>query len=477
MNILKLFSLFLLLFTTQVYSQSIIKHKVAKGESIFTIAKKYNIKDVEIYELNPEIQGKYLQLNAILLIPNKDFEDTIQKTHKVTSGETLNLIAEKYNLKLAKLMELNPKVDARRLKIGAVLQLSALEKKEEIVNITNFNTEKTHIVSSGETLGAIAKKYTISLATLMDLNPDIDAKRLKVGTVLKLFNTNKSAVLVDSQLSETNTIKESFRLKTHKIEKGETLKLIAKKYKISLRHLNELNPKINPRKLKIGTVIKLNKPELISEISIKKDSSNTVFIDETKDLLHKVLANETKFGIAKKYGISVEKIDELNPEVIDNLPEDYLLIIKKGSDNESLTPDAINKMKFDETTLVKIEILIDEATKKIGTPYRSGGTSEKGFDCSGLMFTTFKEINMILPRSSRNMANIGLKVSKDEAKVGDLIFFATNRKRIISHVGMITEIIGNEIKFIHSSTSLGVIISSVKEAYYSKRFVQINRVL
>jgi len=477
MNILKLFSLFLLLFTTQVYSQSIIKHKVAKGESIFTIAKKYNIKDVEIYELNPEIQGKYLQLNAILLIPNKDFEDTIQKTHKVTSGETLNLIAEKYNLKLAKLMELNPKVDARRLKIGAVLQLSALEKKEEIVNITNFNTEKTHIVSSGETLGAIAKKYTISLATLMDLNPDIDAKRLKVGTVLKLFNTNKSAVLVDSQLSETNTIKESFQLKTHKIEKGETLKLIAKKYKISLRHLNELNPKINPRKLKIGTVIKLNKPELISENSIKKDSSNTVFIDETKDLLHKVLANETKFGIAKKYGISVEKIDELNPEVIDNLPEDYLLIIKKGSDNESLTPDAINKMKFDETTLVKIEILIDEATKKIGTPYRSGGTSEKGFDCSGLMFTTFKEINMILPRSSRNMANIGLKVSKDEAKVGDLIFFATNRKRIISHVGMITEIIGNEIKFIHSSTSLGVIISSVKEAYYSKRFVQINRVL
>ena len=347
----------------------------------------------------------------------------------------------------------------------------------EIVNITNFNTEKTHIVSSGETLGAIAKKYTISLATLMDLNPDIDAKRLKVGTVLKLFNTNKSAVLVDSQLSETNTIKESFQLKTHKIEKGETLKLIAKKYKISLRHLNELNPKINPRKLKIGAVIKLNKPELISENIIKKDSSNIVFIDETKDLLHKVLANETKFGIAKKYGISIEKIDELNPEVYNNLPEDYLLIIKKGSDNESLTPDAINKMKFDETTSVKIEILIDEATKKIGTPYRSGGTSEKGFDCSGLMFTTFKEINMILPRSSRNMANIGLKVSKDEAKVGDLIFFATNRKRIISHVGMITEIIGNEIKFIHSSTSLGVIISSVKEAYYSKRFVQINRVL
>ena len=93
------------------------------------------------------------------------------------------------------------------------------------------------------------------------------------------------------------------------------------------------------------------------------------------------------------------------------------------------------------------------------------------------MFTTFKEVNMTLPRSSRNMARIGSKVSKEEAKAGDLIFFATTRKKTISHVGMITEIIGDEIKFIHSSTSLGVIISSVKEAYYAKRFVQINRVL
>jgi len=474
MNILKLFSLFLLLLTTHVYSQSTIKHTVSKGESIFTISKKYNVKDAEIYELNPEVQGKYLQLNAVLLIPNKDFEDTIVKTHKVASGETLNLIAEKYNLKLSKLMELNPGVNARKLRIGTILNLSASENKKDILPFEN-----KHIVIYGETLGGIAQKYKISLKTLLNLNPDVDANKIKVGTVLKLDNQTN---LIENNLNEnkttaTNSISEIFELKTHKIKKGETLKLIAKKYKISLQYLNELNPEINPRKLKIGTVIKLNKPELISENNIKKDSSNIVFIDETKDLIHKVLANETKFGIAKKYGISVDKIDELNPEVINNLPTDYSLIIKKGSYSASLTPEVIEKIKSDETTSIKIEILIDEASKKIGTPYRSGGTSKKGFDCSGLMFTTFKEVNMTLPRSSRNMARIGSKVSKEEAKAGDLIFFATTRKKTISHVGMITEIIGDEIKFIHSSTSLGVIISSVKEAYYAKRFVQINRVL
>ena len=74
------------------------------------------------------------------------------------------------------------------------------------------------------------------------------------------------------------------------------------------------------------------------------------------------------------------------------------------------------------------------------------------------------------------MAKIGRVLNQDEYKVGDLIFFKTVSRRI-SHVGMITEINGDEIKFIHSSTSLGVIISSTKEAYYQKTFAQVNRVL
>lgn len=476
MNILKLFSLFILLLTSSAYSQATIKHTVTKGESISAISKKYNVKESEIYELNPQTKGKYLQLNATLLIPNKNFEDTTPKTHTVASGETLSIIAQKYNLKLAKLMELNPTVDSRRLKIGTVLQISSSEKNEEFANILT-----THKVVSGETLGGIAQKYNIGLSKLRSLNPEIDPKYLKVGTVLKLIeekNINEKTIsIVNNQETEIATNSEEFQLKTHKIKKGETLKIIAKKYQLTLNQLKALNPKLEPRKLKIGTVVVLNKLDSLSINKAKKDSSYTVFVDETKDLLHKVLINETKYSIAKKYGITVEKIDELNPEVINSLPENYLLIIKKGTINEGLTPEIINKIKYDEITSVKIEILIEEASKKIGTPYRSGGTSGKGFDCSGLMYTTFKEINMDLPRSSKGMAKYGIKINKSDAKKGDLIFFTTNRKGSISHVGLITEVLDDEIKFIHSSTSLGVIISSIKEPYYAKRFVQINRIL
>ena len=65
----------------------------------------------------------------------------------------------------------------------------------------------------------------------------------------------------------------------------------------------------------------------------------------------------------------------------------------------------------------------------------------------------------------------------DFKQKGDLIFFTTNGRGYINHVGMVIDIVGDEIKFIHSSTSKGVIISSTKEHYYQKTFAQINRVI
>lgn len=131
---------------------------------------------------------------------------------------------------------------------------------------------------------------------------------------------------------------------------------------------------------------------------------------------------------------------------------------------------------IDKESNYLIEQLINNASDNLGTRYRGGGTSKDGFDCSGLLFSTFKKFDITLPRSSHEMAKIGRVLNQDEYKVGDLIFFKTVSRRI-SHVGMITEINGDEIKFIHSSTSLGVIVSSTKEAYYQKTFAQVNRVL
>lgn len=124
-----------------------------------------------------------------------------------------------------------------------------------------------------------------------------------------------------------------------------------------------------------------------------------------------------------------------------------------------------------------VEQLINSASDNLGVGYRAGGTTSAGFDCSGLMYSTFKKYDITLPRSSYEMAEAGTVINQHNAKKGDLIFFINRGQSRINHVGMIVDVSGDEIKFIHSSTNGGVMISSLKEPYYDRTFKQINRVI
>ncbi len=130
-----------------------------------------------------------------------------------------------------------------------------------------------------------------------------------------------------------------------------------------------------------------------------------------------------------------------------------------------------------ENSSYLVEQLINSAATKIGTRYKSGGVTDEGFDCSGLMYNIFNLYQMKLPHSSFEQSKLGFIVERENIQKGDLIFFRTNGRNQINHVGMVVEILEDEIKFIHSSTSSGVIISSTKEPYYQKSFAQANRVL
>lgn len=125
------------------------------------------------------------------------------------------------------------------------------------------------------------------------------------------------------------------------------------------------------------------------------------------------------------------------------------------------------------------EKIINSATENIGVPYKAAGTTKAGFDCSGLVFTTFNQFDIKLPRSSAEQAKIGIDLGKNisKAQKGDLIFFKTNNRSKINHVGIVVEAKDDELQFIHASTSRGVIISSTKEAYYERAFSQLNRIL
>lgn len=111
--------------------------------------------------------------------------------------------------------------------------------------------------------------------------------------------------------------------------------------------------------------------------------------------------------------------------------------------------------------------IIATARKYIGTPYRYGGTTSKGFDCSGFTQLVYAKNGIDVPRSTLGQAKIGSKLSKGELRTGDLVIFSNTYKSGPSHTGIY---IGNG-DFIHSSTSKGITISNINSSdYYRKHF-------
>lgn len=125
-----------------------------------------------------------------------------------------------------------------------------------------------------------------------------------------------------------------------------------------------------------------------------------------------------------------------------------------------------------------INSILKDAEKYIGTPYKFGGNTSSGFDCSGFTVKVFEENDQKLPRRSSDQADAGKKIDISEVKPGDLLFFATAGGSRVSHVGIVHDIGSDgEIKFIHASTSKGVMISSLNEKYWNKAYLHAQRVL
>ncbi|MEL6976359.1 MAG: C40 family peptidase [Bacteroidota bacterium] len=149
----------------------------------------------------------------------------------------------------------------------------------------------------------------------------------------------------------------------------------------------------------------------------------------------------------------------------------------EGSSEETNPTPKFSKKKEKEPDQ-KILDVIATAMDFSGTRYRFGGTTKKGMDCSGLVYVSLKENDILFPRTSYNMADEGKRIRVNEVRKGDLLFFKTSKSgKRINHVGLVVDVKGDDIKFIHSTTSRGVIVSSLREGFWNYSFVQATRIL
>jgi LysM repeat protein len=328
-NIVNIF--FILIITVNsLFGQSKknIEHKVIKGETITQIAKKYNTTPAEIFKLNPDAQ-KGIGLNTILVIPNTkgvsktkvSFASTVKK-HEVKPKETLFSIAKQYNISTATIESVNPELKNNPLKPGQILiipnkdivvksepkkSIETENKKEDKKTIANQDKEKNiiHEVKAQETKYSIAKQYDVTIEQLEKLNPSIVqglpiGYKLIIGPKKDSKNLNQEVPKKEIPVVENpkKEIPKIDPLTTYTIKPKETLYSLTNQFDISQEQLFELNPELKEG-MKEGMTIKIPKKTIAVYVARKE------YINLTKNF--KVTTNKK---IALLLPFNINKLDK-----------------------------------------------------------------------------------------------------------------------------------------------------------------------
>jgi len=283
----------------------------------------------------------------------------------------------------------------------------------------------------------------------------------------------------------------AFSAGTYKVKSGDTLGSISKKCKISVDKLKSLNG-LTSDSLRKGQILVVSsgtvsssKQKNTTKGRINKQRTFTTAGNEDQtvgEFIHyKVEKGDTLETLAEKFDIEKSDIVDLNNIKKKGLTPGRIIRLPKPegeNDDEivALSPDmnssySLKKWRSED----EMGMLVKVAKSFAGAPYRYGGDSVRGLDCSAYVKKIYDIFEVQLPRSAREQYCAGTKVSRNDLTTGDLVFFRTRKQFTYpTHVGIYI----GEGRFIHASSYCrqGVRISSLSEDYYSKRFMGAVRV-
>ncbi|WP_299744228.1 LysM peptidoglycan-binding domain-containing protein [uncultured Rossellomorea sp.] len=380
-------------------------------------------------------------------------------THKVESGDSLWLIANKYDTSVANLKNWN-KLQSEMIFPNQVLKVAASGAQSPQAPAppkqnTGQTSAKTYTIKSGDTLGQIAGKHSISLSDLMSWN-GLNNHLIYPGQVLKVSKTG-SQPAPSSPAPAPAPPKQDGSMTSYSVKSGDTLSHIGMKFGVTVAQLKSWNG-LSSDFLSIGQVLKVSKsaapatPAPSQPAPPKPDSSMTSYT---------VKSGDTLSHIGATFGVSVSELRSWN-----NLSSDFLRIgqvLKVKGTAEAVKPPAAPAPS--QSSSFSVDRLLSEATSHMGTPYVWGGSSAGGFDCSGFIYYVFKEAgaNGVKRLSSEGYYSRSYYVNTPQP--GDLVFFENTYKKGISHLGIY---IGNN-EFIHAGDN-GVQVSSLSNSYWKSKF-------
>ncbi len=338
--------------------------KISGRETLNSLAQKYKVDVNDVVFANPSINpNKILKKGTVVRIPlgakttaseslasdepsssvnssngeqqqdNYNNPKLEYQVHIIKKNETLNSIARKYNIDEEAIRGANPDINFGSLKEGNALRIP-LQSANIIKNVTSSNSQIVinHIVKENETLFDVAKKYNVSLDSLLVWN-NLRNYKIYPGKSIKIklenqnftqqSNVQSNSDNLDSGTFETfsPTVKKEYVIKEvkiqHKVKKGETLASIADKYNVTIQQIVAWNPKLKKRmnNLLAGEVLKLyTKRKVEVDVSSNKTGNNT----KGKSKYHIVRPGDTLSSISSRYGVPIEVLVSKNPNLNPN---------------------------------------------------------------------------------------------------------------------------------------------------------------
>ncbi|MEM1502917.1 LysM peptidoglycan-binding domain-containing protein [Domibacillus sp. 8LH] len=452
-------------------------YTVKKGDTLFSIANQYKLSVVQLMELN-DLTSDALSINDQLIVsqteeniqeePNEVKTETAEpaavvytaaaSSYTVQSGDSLGLIASRYKTSVSALKQLNG-LSSDVIYAGQKLKVSgsASSTPASTSKPSTSTSTSTYTVQSGDSLGLIASRYKTSVSALKQLNA-LSTDVIYVGQKLKVSGSASSS----TPAANTGTSKPSTSTSTYTVQSGDSLGLIASRFKTTVSALKQLNG-LTTDVIYVGQKLKVSgsAPVTQSPPSPNQPSSSV------SNGLYVVQRGDSLGAIASRYGMTVAALKQMN-----GLKSDVIFVGQKlkvaGSTGTGKTPTQVSNPA--SSGGYSVNTLISTAKSLMGIPYVWGGASTSGFDCSGFIYYVYKEAGKSIARTNTE-GYYSRSYEVSSPAVGDLVFFSNTYKKGISHMGIY---IGGG-QFIHASSSSGITISSLSNSYFQPRFTAFKR--
>jgi len=329
---------------------------------------------------------------------------------------------------------------------------------------------QVHVVKQGDTLSTIAQRHGLTVNELKRLN-GLNSSRLKIGQKLALSRAAAPPTPQSGKASASSGAKASppisaAQADVYVVKSGDSLHNIARRHGLTVEQLKKNNA-LTGNQIKPGQRLLLAKGGHAAPAAPRSQERPAA---ET----HVVRQGDTLYAIARRHGMAVDdlkRINDLNGSQL-RIGQRLALASSEPEPSPLLLPgdtaeDEVLELAFSSTTDLE-----QAAFSFLATPYRFGGNSRKGIDCSAFVQQVFREVDINLPRSAREQFRVGTEIERDELQAGDLLFFRTYAK-FPSHVGIYL----GDGKMIHaSSRSRRVVVTDIDYPYYRKRFIGAKRV-